>query len=290
MKRKRTGSTKASGTIGTETATTTNQPTTTSSKKKTNNNNNIQQSKSLFNFSQAPGWNEEENRILRLGIMKFGVGSWSTIHRSGILPGKNYAQLYIQTQRMLGVQSLAPFNGIRLDTDRVRKDFEKLAEEISNKGSLSSTEKKSSSRKSKKGQAAIYSAEGMDIKNGLIVNANGANPTKDSIKKKREQNIEQYELSEEQVAEMVNEEEMYAIKRKTRLEFTQNLMKYLEQTGQLQDDSKSSSSSHGAVEEEEHDGYENSTETNLETINNELTKCKNELNSLMKRYLKSTCQ
>lgn len=284
-----------------------------SSKKKTNNNNkNIQQSKSLFNFSQAPGWNEEENRILRLGIMKFGVGSWSTIHRSGILPGKNFAQLYIQTQRMLGVQSLAPFNGIRLDTDVVRRDFEKLAEEISKKSNASSSSeslKKSKKESQQKKQAVAsattsYSVEGMDIKNGLIVNVHGANPTKDSIKKKREQNIEQYELSEEQVAEMVDEEEMYALKRRTRLEFTQNLKKYLEQTGQVkfnadgQVNSLTSCTSEDEEEEEEKNDDKDQSMTsnyygkftNLETVNKEIAKCKNELNDLMNQYLKSACQ
>jgi hypothetical protein len=38
--------------------------------------------------------------------MKYGVGSWSKIIESGCLPGKSRAQLNLQTQRLLGQQSL----------------------------------------------------------------------------------------------------------------------------------------------------------------------------------------
>jgi hypothetical protein len=38
--------------------------------------------------------------------MKYGVGSWTKIIESGCLPGKNRAQLNLQTQRLLGQQSL----------------------------------------------------------------------------------------------------------------------------------------------------------------------------------------
>lgn len=53
------------------------------------------------------GWTSEETDILRLAIMKFGVGSWSKIIQAQCLPGKTPAQLNLQTQRMLGQQSLA---------------------------------------------------------------------------------------------------------------------------------------------------------------------------------------
>ena len=43
---------------------------------------------------------------MRLAIMKFGVGSWNKILDSGCLPGKNKSQLCLQTQRLLGQQSL----------------------------------------------------------------------------------------------------------------------------------------------------------------------------------------
>jgi hypothetical protein len=75
-------------------------------------------SPSLWNGTLSPGWTREEIQILRLAIMKFGVGSWSKIIASGCLPGKNRAQLNLQTQRLMGQQSLGgnnnsiPFNSI----------------------------------------------------------------------------------------------------------------------------------------------------------------------------------
>ncbi|EFC37726.1 predicted protein [Naegleria gruberi] len=226
--------------------------TTSTSKKKSTSSRGegrkkgVVQSKSLFNFSQAPGWNEQENRILRLGIMKFGVGSWSTIGRAGILPGKNFAQLYIQTQRMLGVQSLAQFNGIRLDTDRVRTDFEKLAEKVNSKSGDNG---------------------GLSIKNGLIVNAHGANPTKESIKQKREHNRKKYELDEDEVADLVDEEELYSLKRSVRLEFTKHLRKFLNQDN-----------------ENESTNDLSELTSSLETIDDDLKECKDELDDLMDTF------
>jgi len=211
------------------------------------------QSKSLINFSQMPGWNEQENRILRYGIMKFGVGSWSTIHRAGILPGKNFAQLYIQTQRMLGVQSLAQFNGIQLDTDMVRKDSESIVEELHNKR--------------KNGEKST-----LGIKNGLIVNTNGANPTKESIKKKLEKNREKYELSKEEI-EAIDEEEMYALKRNRRLEFTDHLKTYLTQKNN----------------EIIPDMDEYVSDNSLDDIKEQLVEAKMELGNMMQKFYDCYC-
>jgi hypothetical protein len=36
-------------------------------------------SKSLFNLSQSKGWTEEENIIFKKALIKFGIGSWTTI-------------------------------------------------------------------------------------------------------------------------------------------------------------------------------------------------------------------
>ena len=36
-------------------------------------------SKSLFNLSQSKGWSEEENKVFKQALMRFGVGSWTTI-------------------------------------------------------------------------------------------------------------------------------------------------------------------------------------------------------------------
>lgn len=52
------------------------------------------------------GWTPKEHENLRLALMYFGVGRWSKIIEKGVLPGKTNAQLYLQTQRMLGQQSL----------------------------------------------------------------------------------------------------------------------------------------------------------------------------------------
>ena len=45
--------------------------------------------------------------MLKLALMKFGVGQWKEIVESGCLPGKLIQQLNGQTQRLLGQQSLA---------------------------------------------------------------------------------------------------------------------------------------------------------------------------------------
>ncbi len=45
--------------------------------------------------------------MLKLCLMKYGVGHWQQIHSVGLLPGKLIQQLSGQTQRLLGQQSLA---------------------------------------------------------------------------------------------------------------------------------------------------------------------------------------
>jgi hypothetical protein len=49
----------------------------------------------------------EEVAVLKLALMKFGVGKWSQIVDSDCLPGKLIQQLNGQTQRLMGQQSLA---------------------------------------------------------------------------------------------------------------------------------------------------------------------------------------
>lgn len=60
-----------------------------------------------WNFTPSPGWTKEEAQILKLCLMKHGVGRWVQILDSGLLPGKLIQQLNGQTQRLLGQQSLA---------------------------------------------------------------------------------------------------------------------------------------------------------------------------------------
>ena len=64
-----------------------------------------------WNFTPSPGWTKEEANILKLCLMKYGVGRWVQILETGLLPGKMIQQLNGQTQRLLGQQSLA---GVRL--------------------------------------------------------------------------------------------------------------------------------------------------------------------------------
>lgn len=69
---------------------------------------------SLWNFTPSPGWNKEEAQILKLCLMKFGVGQWLQILNTGGLPGKLIQQLNGQTQRLLGQQSLAAYTGLQV--------------------------------------------------------------------------------------------------------------------------------------------------------------------------------
>ena len=60
-----------------------------------------------WNFTPSPGWTKEEAAILKLCLMKHGVGKWVQILETGLLPGKLIQQLNGQAQRLLGQQSLA---------------------------------------------------------------------------------------------------------------------------------------------------------------------------------------
>ena len=63
--------------------------------------------------------------MLKLALMKFGVGKWTKIEKSRVLPTKTIQQCYLQTQRLVGQQSLAGFMGLSLDIDQIRIDNEK---------------------------------------------------------------------------------------------------------------------------------------------------------------------
>lgn len=77
-----------------------------------------------WNFTPAPGWSKEEAEILKLLLLKHGVGRWIQILDTGLLPGKLIQQLNGQTQRLLGQQSLAAYTGLQVDVDRIRQDNE----------------------------------------------------------------------------------------------------------------------------------------------------------------------
>ena len=76
-------------------------------------------SDSLCNASISPGWTEEEIKVLRLAIMKFGLGNWTQLLEGGYLPGKSISQLNNQARRMLGQQSSAEFAGLHIDVLRI---------------------------------------------------------------------------------------------------------------------------------------------------------------------------
>jgi hypothetical protein len=88
-----------------------------------------------WNFTPSPGWTKEELHILKLCLMRFGVGQWLAILNTGLLPGKLIQQLNGQTQRMLGQQSLAAYSGLKVDIDMIRADNEKR-KDVLRKGGL----------------------------------------------------------------------------------------------------------------------------------------------------------
>lgn len=101
--------------------------------------------------------------------MKFGVGRWREIIRSGCLPGKTPSQLSLQCQRMLGQQSLGEFMSIHLDSDVI---FEKNSK-----------------------------IEGLR-KNGCLINS-GKTQTTEERQKKIKRNIKQYEISQSDIEAVV---------------------------------------------------------------------------------------
>jgi hypothetical protein len=69
--------------------------------------------------------------------MKFGIGRWRLIeeylslssyhnYRSKVLPTKTAQQCYLQTQRLIGQQSLAEFMGLHVDIDRIAEENRKI--------------------------------------------------------------------------------------------------------------------------------------------------------------------
>ncbi|ORX69504.1 hypothetical protein DL89DRAFT_267705 [Linderina pennispora] len=123
-------------------------------------------SASLWNCTLSPGWTQEEVQVLRKALMKFGVGNWMKIIESECLPGKTIAQMNLQTQRMLGQQSTAEFNGLHLDAFVI--------------GELNSKKQ----------------GPGIKRKNNCIVNT-GGKLTRDEVVKRQQKHREQYEVKAE---------------------------------------------------------------------------------------------
>ena len=132
----------------------------------------IGDARSLWNFTPSPGWTKEEVGVLRLCLMKFGVGMWVQIVDSGVLPGKQIQQLNGQTQRFLGKQSLAEYTRLKVDVDAIRAD------NLAKQG------------------PEIYR------KNGLITNQ-GSKMKPDALRALRAANEAKYGLTDEQVEAIV---------------------------------------------------------------------------------------
>ena len=132
----------------------------------------IGDARSLWNFTPSPGWTKEEVGVLRLCLMKFGVGMWVQIVEAGVLPGKQIQQLNGQTKRFLGQQSLAEYTRLKVDVDAIRAD------NLAKQG------------------PEIYR------KNGLITNQ-GGKLKPDALRALREANEAKYGLTDEQVEAIV---------------------------------------------------------------------------------------
>lgn len=122
-------------------------------------------SKSLWNYTLSPGWTAKEVEVFRLALMKFGMGKWTAIVNSNILPGKTVGQLNNQMQRMIGQQSTNEFQGLHIDPKLV---FE------ANEGK-----------------------EGVR-KNGCLINT-GKNPTREIVRRKREENKKRWGMKQEEI-------------------------------------------------------------------------------------------
>ena len=62
----------------------------------------VAESKSLHNYTLSPGWTPQEVDVLKMVLMKFGIGKWKAIKDHGCLPTKTISQMNLQTQRLLG--------------------------------------------------------------------------------------------------------------------------------------------------------------------------------------------
>ena len=127
-------------------------------------------SKSLWNYTLSPGWTQKEIEVFVAALQKYGIGRWTRITKERILPGKTVAQMYNQCQRLLGQQSIAEFEGLKL---RLKDVFEK--------------------------NSKITDAK---RKNNCIVNK-GNKQSRDDVIRKKKMNKENYGLSAEEVDKIV---------------------------------------------------------------------------------------
>ncbi len=93
----------------------------------------ISDSNSLWNYPISPGWTKEEVDIFKIALTKYGIGKWNQIRESGCLPNKTNSQMNIQTQKLLGQQSLSEFMGLRIDLEKVYQDNLKILKSLNSK-------------------------------------------------------------------------------------------------------------------------------------------------------------
>jgi len=140
-------------------------------------------STSLWNCTLSPGWTQEESDILRDALIYYGIGNWKDIIEHGCLPDKTNAQMNLQLQRMLGQQSTAEFQFLHIDPYEI--------------GKINSQKQGPNIRR----------------KNGFIINT-GGKLSREDIKRKIQENKENYELPEEVWSKIVLPNREVVIKNK----------------------------------------------------------------------------
>ncbi|KRX04843.1 hypothetical protein PPERSA_06477 [Pseudocohnilembus persalinus] len=130
---------------------------------------NLNSSASLWNYTLSPGWSHEEVNVLKNALNIFGIGKWRQIIDSNCLPGKQIGQIYMQTQRLIGQQSLGDFMGLRVDLQKVYLDNMKK--------------------------------QNVMRKNNSVINT-GDNPTKEERQRNIEGNRKKYGLSQEEISKL----------------------------------------------------------------------------------------
>lgn len=229
-------------------------------------------SKSLFNFSQSPGWTAEENRVLKEAIMFYGIGGWTKFMQLGLLPGgKMPTQITIQVQRILGQQSLGGFMQLRVDPDEVRRENESLLQRHQEQ-----VERLSRGEQLRDGEKPLN----VKVKNGLVVNA-GKNPTRQSRMRQLESNRRRFAMDQEEVERRVNEFDLFSIKRLRRLQFTEFLREYLRMCREKKEQEKEEGEEEGKRERGEEEEKEDPLEEQLRVLQTDLAERRKRLQHLL---------
>lgn len=79
----------------------------------------ISDSNSLWNYTVSSGWTKEELEIFKIALTKFGIGNWKKIKEVESLKHKSISQMNVQTQRLLGQQSLTEYLNLHVNLEKV---------------------------------------------------------------------------------------------------------------------------------------------------------------------------